>query len=308
MSEKKAKKPAVKAAKAKAPAKKRATSAKPVTTAKTTAKAKSVSKTTAKAKPVSKSTTKAKPASKSNAKAKSSDKAKSTSSKAKQTSNKSGKAKAAIKVPEDKKTGKIITDKNKSLRMFKSDFLESLTHVHPATPFVFFVPVILFSIYGAIEWYNLPIDQFALLFVLGGAFWTISEYLIHRFVFHPPFSDTYMKWFYFYSHGVHHETPNDASRLVMPPLLSIPLSLLFYFLFRTVFLEGHLAIFSGFIVGYLTYDFLHYATHFHSFSWGWFKKLKKHHTAHHFTNPKLNYGVSNSFWDYIFFTKLKDNR
>ena len=293
MSEKKAKKPVAKASK--------------------TAKSKTVAKkkvNTSKAKTVSKvkSAVKAKPVAKSKVQTKGSATKKSVSAKTKKTAKRTTERSTASIIAEknaNRKTENVITDKNKSLRMFKSDFLESLTHVHPATPFIFFVPVILFSIYGAIEWYNIAFTQFLLLFVLGGALWTFSEYVIHRFVFHPPFSDTYMKWFYFYSHGVHHDTPNDATRLVMPPLLSIPISLLFYFLFRTFLPEGHLALFGGFISGYLAYDFLHYATHFHSFTWGWFKKLKKHHTVHHFTNPKLNYGVSNSFWDYIFFTKNK---
>jgi len=198
--------------------------------------------------------------------------------------------------------------KEESKRLFKNPILEWFTHVHPSTPFIIYIPVILVSIYASFAWYNVPILRFILLYGSAMLFWTFCEYIIHRFVFHPPFADSYLKWFYFYSHGIHHDYPNDTTRLVMPPLVSAPLAAGFYFLFRSVFGDTHMPFFAGFVNAYLIYDYLHYATHFHTFKVSWFKKLRKHHTVHHFTSPGLNYGVSNSFWDYIFLTKHKEKQ
>ncbi|MES0491885.1 MAG: sterol desaturase family protein [Leptospirales bacterium] len=194
-----------------------------------------------------------------------------------------------------------------SQRLFKSSVLEWFTHVHPSTPFIIYIPVIIVSIYGSFAWYDTSVLKFLLLLGIAMLFWTFCEYIIHRFLFHPPFSGNYLKWFYFYSHGIHHDFPNDTTRLVMPPLVSIPLATGFYLLFRSVLASIHMPFFAGFVCAYLIYDYLHYATHFHDFTMPWFKKLRKHHNVHHFTAPHLNYGVSNSFWDYIFFSKHKEN-
>jgi 4-hydroxysphinganine ceramide fatty acyl 2-hydroxylase len=39
---------------------------------------------------------------------------------------------------------------------------------------------------------------------------------------------------HFIFHGVHHDYPSDSRRLVMPPSVSIPLAILFYFLFEAI--------------------------------------------------------------------------
>jgi len=72
---------------------------------------------------------------------------------------------------------------------------------------------------------------------------------------------------FFLFHGVHHAQPQLKTRLVMPPVVSIPLALIFYGLFVAVFDQllsaAHLIApaFSGFVLGYLAYDMIHYATH-----------------------------------------------
>lgn len=192
-----------------------------------------------------------------------------------------------------------------SIPMFKNPLLEKLSHVHPLTPIFIYVPVIFLSIYYYFFSENSSLFSFLIFYTAGAFTWTITEYTLHRFVFHPPFADTHMKWFYFYVHGVHHEVPTDATRLVMPPGASIPLAVLFFFLFQALIPEGNLAFFAGFVTGYLIYDFLHFATHFFTFEWEWFKKLRKHHNVHHFNAENKNFGVSNSLWDYVFSTKYR---
>src|SRR5256884_8834988 len=97
----------------------------------------------------------------------------------------------------------------------------------------------------------------AALFLLGVLLWTLIEYLIHRYIFHYQPKTRWGKQLHFVIHGVHHDYPNDARRLVMPPSISIPLAVLFYVLFLLVF--GRLAsgVFAGLVFGYVCYDMLH---------------------------------------------------
>ena len=89
---------------------------------------------------------------------------------------------------------------------------------------------------------------------------------------------------FFLFHGVHHAQPQLKTRLVMPPVVSIPLAVLFYGLFYLivgVLLSGPhwvAPLFAGFIVGYLAYDMIHYATHHFPMRSGY---LKYHQALSH---------------------------
>ncbi len=54
--------------------------------------------------------------------------------------------------------------------------------------------------------------------ILGGyLFWTLTEYWLHRIVFHFEPEDGIGAKLHWIIHGVHHDHPNDPMRLVMPP-------------------------------------------------------------------------------------------
>lgn len=203
-----------------------------------------------------------------------------------------------------------VSNEDESVRMFKSDFLEIFTKVHWTVPLYIFIPVILYMVYRSVE-----IGISFLLFlgaIIAGLFiWTLTEYLLHRFLFHYHPKNEKLKRFFWTFHGVHHDYPQDSKRLVMPPSVSIPLSFLFYLFFK--FLVGPESIYPfyiGFIGGYLFYDITHYAIHHFNFKANIWKKLKDHHSLHHYKYDYLGYGVSSPFWDYFFRTTYpeKQNR
>jgi len=194
----------------------------------------------------------------------------------------------------------FVSNSSDSIRMFKNGFLESLSKVHFFVPLLVFVPVIIFLIWKSlfdIGMYALP---FAGYVVLGLFVWTFTEYVMHRYVFHFYPKSAWGKKIHFIFHGVHHDYPNDAKRLVMPPSASIPLALGFFFLFQYLLPAGTVyAFFLGFISGYLAYDMMHYALHHANFKNAFWKKLKQHHMLHHYSDSTRGYGVSSDFWDKI---------
>lgn len=196
---------------------------------------------------------------------------------------------------------KYVSNSTESTRMFKNDILESLSKVHYSVPLFVYVPVILYFTRDAFVNQGLGLPEYLACFVSGLVIWTITEYVLHRYVFHFQPKGKIMERLHFIFHGVHHDYPNDARRLVMPPSASIPLALLFYFLFK-VLLGARLlsGFFPGFIVGYLVYDMTHYALHHANFKSGFWKKLKKHHMTHHYQDETKGFGVSSAIWDKFF--------
>ncbi len=196
-----------------------------------------------------------------------------------------------------------ISNKDESARLFKSDFLEMFSHVHPSVPLIIYVPVMSYFLYRAYTMPELSAGGIVGLFCAGLFFWTLTEYLLHRFVFHYEPTSEWGKYLHFMMHGVHHAYPNDSLRLVMPPVVSIPLAILFYSLFVAVLGPIMTApFFAGFLLGYMIYDTWHYASHHFTMKkpgWLW---LKQYHMLHHYQDPNTRFGVSSPLWDYVFGT------
>ncbi|MCX2454088.1 sterol desaturase family protein [Pedobacter sp. PLR] len=197
----------------------------------------------------------------------------------------------------------FISNSPESIRMFKSPLLEGLSKIPYFVPLIVYVPVILYFCWQAVVLNN---ALTAIGHILFGLFiWTLTEYVLHRFVFHFYPKSEWGRRIHFIFHGVHHDYPNDAQRLVMPPSASIPLAAAFYFLFRAIFPVNMLdGFFAGFIMGYLFYDMTHYMLHHAKFSNPFWKKLKQHHMLHHYDDSTKGYGVTSDMWDKVFGSEL----
>jgi sterol desaturase/sphingolipid hydroxylase (fatty acid hydroxylase superfamily) len=195
----------------------------------------------------------------------------------------------------------FISNSTESIRIFRNGFLESLSKVHYSVPLIIFIPIISYFMYRALAVTYTNLFTFIASCVLGLLAWTLTEYIMHRFVFHFEPKSAVGKRLHFLFHGVHHDYPNDAMRLVLPPSISIPLATGFYFLFHALlpvtYMDGFFAIF---LTGYLVYDISHYALHHSKFNNRFWKKLKHHHMQHHYADPTKGYGVSSALWDKIF--------
>jgi dihydroceramide fatty acyl 2-hydroxylase len=191
-----------------------------------------------------------------------------------------------------------------SPRMFDNDLLDKLSRVHPAVPPIIFGPSIVFLVvYGLIKgsgaWTPLELAG-------GYLVWTLTEYWLHRIVFHFEPEKGIGARLHWIIHGVHHDHPNDPMRLVMPPSVSIPLASLFVLGFYEVLgFPGFLPFSAAFLAGYLAYDMLHYHVHHHRPKTALGRLLRELHMRHHFQDHETGYGVSAPFWDHVFGTATK---
>lgn len=201
----------------------------------------------------------------------------------------------------------VVSNKNESARLFKSRFLEIFTYIHPATPGVIFLPVVAYFYYVAHAQYAWFVNL-GLLFA-GVFLWSLTEYVMHRFLFHWPFEikSAFGKRFHFLMHGVHHNYPRDSRRLLMPPLVSILLAFAFYGLFFLIFAPYHQPLFAGLVLGYLWYDYTHFAVHHLPMKGRYGRFLRAHHLSHHYSDHDKSFGVSSPLWDYVFGTFRKIN-
>jgi len=187
--------------------------------------------------------------------------------------------------------------------MFDNPVLEWGSRVHPAVPPIIYLPVIAYLLARAIGHENLTVGSVIGVFVLGIVFWSLGEYLLHRFVFHLQPDNRWGQRLHFIIHGVHHDYPHDPMRLVMPPSVSIPLALAFWFGFRAVLGPAWaLPAFAGFLVGYLAYDMTHYHLHHHRSRNRLSLALRRYHYRHHFQQSDRGFGVTSPLWDRIFRT------
>ena len=185
---------------------------------------------------------------------------------------------------------------------FRWPWLDRLSRVHPVVPPLIFLPAIVILLATAFA------DEDAgttLLGIVGGyLLWTLSEYWIHRVIFHFEPEDGFGARLHWMIHGVHHDHPNDPLRLVMPPAVSIPLGALFVIAFVAIFgTPLAWAVSGGFLAGYLVYDMLHYALHHHRQPrTALERRLRELHMRHHFEDDTNGYGISAPWWDIVFGT------
>ena len=197
------------------------------------------------------------------------------------------------------------------IRLFKSDFLEFFTHIHPLVVLAIWLPVAIYFMVRAIIERARAVSPvyIPVAFIVGLFTWTLAEYVVHRFVFHFPPRTPWQERVSFLFHGVHHAQPWSKTRLVMPPAVSIPMALLFYGLFSLLVglvlgaPQWVAPLFSGFVAGYLTYDMLHYSMHHFRMQWGVLRSRRKYHMLHHGSTPNRRFGVTSSLWDIVFGTK-----
>lgn len=152
-------------------------------------------------------------------------------------------------------------------------------------------------------------------FVLGGAAWTASEYVIHRFVGHGPkrtpkesvlerLTPSGLAAEFNREHLAHHTDPSyfaptarklAAAAAVIPTMGAV----------LTPFVGPRRA-FSfalGFGAVYGAYEIAHRRIHTHAPTGSYGRWMRRHHLYHHHRTPRANHGVTTALWDRVFGTE-----
>ncbi|XP_074864691.1 fatty acid 2-hydroxylase [Carettochelys insculpta] len=216
---------------------------------------------------------------------------------------------------------------DRPIRLFHSDFIESLSKTAWYIVLMVWIPVVLYfgwfsatslaqettQLFSTLTTeHSIAVHKllFSLLFVLGMLIWSLLEYLIHRFLFHmnPPASNYYLITLHFLLHGQHHKSPFDSSRLVFPPVPASLVVVLFYSLVRLLLpMAIGTSLFVGGLFGYVVYDMTHYYLHYGSPKKGtYLYSLKAYHVKHHFEHQKSGFGITSRFWDRPFNTLIPE--
>jgi 4-hydroxysphinganine ceramide fatty acyl 2-hydroxylase len=184
-------------------------------------------------------------------------------------------------------------------QIFQNPILEKLTRTNVAIPILIFIVIAAgLIIYGLQNGFITVLSAIALFFT-GWFIFTFFEYIAHRYLFHMD-TDTELKKNVQYTfHGNHHEYPKDKERLAMPPIMSLFIASLFFFIFKLVFGQFVFGIVSGFLFGYAIYLFVHYAVHAYAPPKNFLKTLWIHHSIHHYKDDDKAFGVSSPLWDWI---------
>jgi dihydroceramide fatty acyl 2-hydroxylase len=187
--------------------------------------------------------------------------------------------------------------------MFKSRLLNSLTRTHPVVPLVLYGPVIL-ALAASGVWRAGVLVAITLM-AAGYLTWTLTEYWVHRAVFHFQPRGPRSESFVWMIHGVHHDYPNDPRRVVASPAASVPIGAAAAVL-CWLLLPGALWLpfAAGWGGGYLAYDLLHAYLHVGRPRTALIRWLRARHLRHHFADARGDFGVSAPYWDFVFRTSL----
>nr|CAB3244115.1 fatty acid 2-hydroxylase [Phallusia mammillata] len=214
---------------------------------------------------------------------------------------------------------------DKTLRLFKSDFVEYFSNTPWYVIPIVWLPVIVlfllrsFSMFSdsnvalsnlvSVASFSLSASAMPVIFVLGMLLWSFLEYSLHRWLFHsdPPTTSYFLITLHFLLHGQHHKVPFDSGRLVFPPVASSVFLVILYPMFRLVFSAAVTdSLVAGVLFGYVCYDMTHYYLHYGAPRKGsYFDRLRAYHVRHHFESPHLGFGISSKLWDYPFNTLIR---
>jgi sterol desaturase/sphingolipid hydroxylase (fatty acid hydroxylase superfamily) len=139
----------------------------------------------------------------------------------------------------------------------------------------------------------------AFIFFIGVVSWTLTEYLLHRFLGHVHKGKNFFKA----EHQLHHSRANYFASFYKKGALALVVSVSLVAIVNLfTSLPVAVAFALGFLMMYILYEMTHYRFHMKEPIAKPFIVLRKHHFYHHFHNPKTNHGLTTRFWDRVFGT------
>jgi len=189
----------------------------------------------------------------------------------------------------------------------KNRFIEILTRTHIAVPVSLYFIIAAGLLYYAIRFESISMSTLTVigLFFGGWLFFSLLEYVMHRWVFHMSIHTKIRKKIQYLAHGLHHEYPKDSKTLAMPVPASLLLAIAFFSFFWVIMNVYTYGFLPGVLVGYASYLFVHYIVHIYQPPKNYFKHLWNSHAIHHYKDNTVVFGVSSQLWDHVFGTMPK---
>src|SRR5690242_1035124 len=107
-----------------------------------------------------------------------------------------------------------------------------LTKTHPLAIWLLYVSIILFMLVFASISLEFGLGCMVAIFIAGMFSWTLFEYLMHRFAFHFVADSPRARRIIYVMHSNHHEYPRDKERLFMPPVPSLIIASIVFYLVK----------------------------------------------------------------------------
>lgn len=194
-----------------------------------------------------------------------------------------------------------------SPKLFKNKVLEFLTKTHPLVIDAMYLTITYFMISHFYANYSDSAGLIVGLFVAGFFSWSFAEYIMHRFLYHKIEDATYNTGIQYLFHGIHHEYPNDKTRLVLPVIPSLTIAAIFFGIFYLIMGKYAFVFGPGFLIGYCAYMTVHYTVHKVAppkrFNFWW-----TFHNIHHYQQHDRAFGVTSPIWDIVFGTMPEKGR
>ena len=152
---------------------------------------------------------------------------------------------------------------------------------------------------------------------LGVLFWSLVEYVLHRFGGHEWL---HRRVFFYFpinhfkkEHMKHHQVRNyfgqEWQKLFAAFIIFSVIFSVITFLTQSIFrVDLRMSLLLGgcfsvsFVFSYLLYEYFHRQIHVSAPSTSYGHRMRKHHLYHHFADSNFNHGVTTGFWDIIFRT------
>lgn len=149
-------------------------------------------------------------------------------------------------------------------------------------------------------------------FVTAGLFfWTLVEYLVHRYILHGRFPDGpgfqhFLHRQFDHLHLEHHARPWDGNH-VNGTLkdTAAPAALFMLVAFAAGPIETWPLFTAAMLLGYIMEEWVHHSVHFCNFGGRYFRYIKRHHLFHHSPRgSEVGYGLTSGLWDMIVGTRI----
>jgi dihydroceramide fatty acyl 2-hydroxylase len=153
----------------------------------------------------------------------------------------------------------------------------------------------------------------ALSWLLGVAFWTWLEYMVHRYILHGVFPDGprlqhVLHRLFDHLHVKHHERPWDGNHINGTIKDTAPFLIPAFLLALALPPQTLLAFLCGLTQAYVAEEWVHYSVHFHHFDNRYFRYIRRHHLYHHSQRGReVGFGLTSGAWDVVFDTRIPED-